>query len=106
MGMISIIIPCLNEEDTIGMLLQALRDQDLPPDAYEVIIADGLSTDGTRDRIAQFQQGCPELNITVVDNPERSIPSGLNRAIKASSGDPIIRLDAHSIPYPNYRATY
>jgi len=99
---ISVIIPCYNEEDTIGQALQALLDQDVPPDAYEVIIADGRSTDRTRNRIAQFKQKHPEVNLRVVENSKRTIPSGLNKAIEVSTGDLIIRLDAHSIPYPDY----
>jgi len=100
--MISVIIPCYNEEDTIGKVLQALLDQVLTSDAFEVVIADGQSTDRTLNRIAEFHQKHPELNLRVVENTERTIPSGLNIAIEASKGDPIIRLDAHSIPYPDY----
>jgi glycosyltransferase involved in cell wall biosynthesis len=37
-----------------------------------------------------------------VDNTVRTIPSGINCAIQASLGEIIIRMDAHSRPYPNY----
>ncbi|KPL05933.1 glycosyl transferase, partial [bacterium SM23_57] len=40
--------------------------------------------------------------VKVVDNPKRNIPSGLNRAIEASEGKYLIRLDAHSVPAPDY----
>ena len=100
--MISVIMPCYNEEGTIKQVLEALLAQDVPPETFELVLADGMSTDGTRDRIAAFQQSHPELDLRLVDNPQRSIPSGLNRAIEATNGDPIIRLDAHSIPYPDY----
>jgi glycosyltransferase involved in cell wall biosynthesis len=72
------------------------------PERFEVIIADGMSTDSTCDRIDEFQRNHSELNHRLVENPERSIPSALNRAIETSHGDPIIRLDAHSIPSPDY----
>jgi succinoglycan biosynthesis protein ExoA len=39
-----------------------------------------------------------------VDNEKRTIPSGLNIAIGAAGGEFIVRLDAHSIPYPDYVA--
>jgi succinoglycan biosynthesis protein ExoA len=100
--MISVIIPCYNEEDTIVKVLSALLGQDIPSSAFEVIIADGRSTDATMDRIASFHSEHPEINLRIVENPERTIPSGLNTAIGASAGDTIVRLDAHSIPYPNY----
>jgi len=101
-SVISVIIPCYNEEGTIGQVLEALLAQDVAPDTFEVIIADGMSTDATRERIAVFKRDHSELLLRLVENPERTIPSGLNRAIEASRGDPIIRLDAHSIPYPDY----
>jgi len=37
-----------------------------------------------------------------VDNPRRSIPSAVNCAIQNSRGEIIVRLDAHSKPYPDY----
>ncbi len=101
---VSIIIPCLNEQDTIGMLLDAIWQQSFPITQIEVVIADGMSTDGTRSAIEGFQKEHPGLNIKVVDNPERSIPSGLNRAIQASFGAYLVRLDAHSVPSREYVA--
>jgi glycosyltransferase involved in cell wall biosynthesis len=99
---VSVIIPCYNEQSTIRMLLQALREQTYPRSEMEVIVADGLSTDGTRDAIGAFQQEFPDLRVRVVDNAKRIIPSGANRAIEASQGEIIIRLDGHSTPYPDY----
>jgi glycosyltransferase involved in cell wall biosynthesis len=70
----------------------------------EVVIADGLSSDGTREAIKAFQQDYPDLNICIVENVKRSIPSALNRAIEAARGEIILRLDGHSKPYPDYVA--
>lgn len=99
---VSIIIPCYNEQSTIRLLLDALHAQTYPLADMEAVIADGLSTDNTRDEIAAFQEQHPDLNVRIVDNTVRSIPSGLNRAIEDSRGDIIVRLDAHSKPYPDY----
>ncbi len=99
---VSIIVPCYNEEATICDLLEAIYDQTYPKGEIEVVIADGISTDATRLRIKEFQAGHPELMIRIVDNDRRMIPSGLNRAIEASNGKYIIRMDAHSIPCNNY----
>jgi succinoglycan biosynthesis protein ExoA len=104
MSAVSIIVPCYNEQATIGLLLQALYSQTFPLEDMEVIIADGLSTDQTREEIEAFCEAHPDLTVRVVDNPQRVIPAGLNRAIEAAMGDIIIRLDAHSIPYPDYVA--
>jgi succinoglycan biosynthesis protein ExoA len=102
MTIVSVIVPCFNEERRIRQLLDAINDQSFPINELEVVIADGLSTDQTRSLIADYQIEHPDLSIKVVDNIRRVIPSGLNRAIEASSGKYIIRMDAHSIPNREY----
>jgi glycosyltransferase involved in cell wall biosynthesis len=102
MQLVSIIIPCYNEQKRIRSLLSAIYAQTYPRDSMEVVIADGLSTDNTRAIIEGFTLTCPDLNLRLIDNTRRSIPSGLNLAIKASRGDIIVRIDAHSQPYPDY----
>jgi succinoglycan biosynthesis protein ExoA len=99
---VSVIVPCYNEQSTIRLLLEALCAQTYPRSDMEVIIADGMSQDGTREAIAAFQRDFSEPEVRVVDNILRNIPSGLNRAIEASRGDLIVRLDGHSKPYPDY----
>lgn len=100
--LVSIIIPCYNEEATIGSLLEAIFRQSYPQDRLEVVIADALSTDATRQVISSFQMAHPGLTITLVDNPKRIIPAGLNAAIRAAKGELITRMDAHSIPAVDY----
>lgn len=102
MPKVSIIVPCYNEQDTITLLLNAVYAQTYPRHQMEVILADGLSTDQTRERIHAFKKQHPDLYIKVVDNHRRVIPSALNRAIENSAGEIIIRLDAHSVPAPDY----
>jgi succinoglycan biosynthesis protein ExoA len=102
MQLVSVIIPCYNEQKTIRFLLDSIVSQTYPREYIEVIIADGLSTDNTRSEIEEFINTIPDLKILVVENSKRSIPSGLNQAIRASQGDIIVRIDAHSIPYPDY----
>jgi glycosyltransferase involved in cell wall biosynthesis len=101
---ISIIVPCYNEQTTIRGLLDAILAQTYPHACLEVVISDGHSTDGTLDVISTFQKDHPELVVQVVENALRSIPSSLNRAIEAARGEIIVRLDAHSMPYPDYVA--
>ena len=101
---VSVIIPCRNEEKTIHLVLDAIYGQTYPREVLQVVIADGFSEDLTRKKIAEFKTAHPDLDILVVDNPQRAIPAGLNAAIKASRGDLIVRMDAHSIPNPDYVA--
>lgn len=102
--LVSIIVPCFNEEATIAGLLEAILAQTLAAEQMEVVIADGMSTDGTRQRIAAFSQQHPQLAVRVIDNPARSIPSGLNLAIAAAHASTLLRLDAHSSPDREYVA--
>ena len=99
---VSIIVPCYNEQETIRQLLEAIYHQTYPRAEMEVVIADGFSEDATRDEIATFQEEHPDLIVRVVDNAARSIPSAINCAIQDSYGEIIIRMDAHSRPYPDY----
>jgi glycosyltransferase involved in cell wall biosynthesis len=100
--LVSIIIPCFNEENTIEKLLEAIRLQSVPLDSLEVIIADGLSTDKTRQKIADFIEMNPGLKIAIIDNEKKVIPAGLNKAIKTAKGEIILRMDAHAYPAPDY----
>ncbi len=99
---VSVIIPCYNERNTIQLLLDALYTQSYPRDAMEVIITDSASTDGTPSVIAEWHQNHLDMRVQVVDQPIRSIPAALNAAIQASSGEIIVRLDAHSKPNSDY----
>lgn len=101
---VSIIIPCYNEEKRIGFLLDAILAQTYPRALLDVTISDGHSTDGTRAVIAAFQREHPDLRLQLIDNNAQTIPASLNNAMRACTGEIIIRLDAHSGPNPEYVA--
>jgi glycosyltransferase involved in cell wall biosynthesis len=99
---VSVIVPCYNEQSTIRLLLDALHQQTYPRACMEVIISDGMSQDQTREEVAAFQKDFPDLEVRLVDNPLRNIPSGVNRGIEAARGEIIVRFDGHAKPYPDY----
>ncbi len=99
---VSVIVPCFNEEKTIALLLEAVRSQDYPSELIEVVIADGGSTDRTRQVIADFSADHPKMDIVVVDNLKRIIPAALNTAIAHAQHEVIVRLDAHCVPEHDY----
>jgi len=96
---ISVVIPVRNEAEHLGLALQSILDMEYPGD-LEIIVADGASTDGTPEVARSFGP-----TVTVVDNPSHATPSGLNRAIEASSGTIILRCDAHSQLPKDYALT-
>lgn len=97
---VSIVIPCRNEQDYIGNALKSILAQEPPEGDFEVIVADGMSDDGTREVLTRLSAEDPRLRI--IDNPNHSIPAGLNSAIKAAVGEIIIRMDAHTEYAPDY----
>jgi glycosyltransferase involved in cell wall biosynthesis len=97
-----VIIPCLNEEATIERVLLAIYQQTFPRESVEVVLADGGSTDRTLEKIEAFQKAHSDLSVLVINNLLRHIPAALNTAIKSANGAIIIRMDAHSLPKPDY----
>ena len=69
----------------------------------EVLIADGMSEDGTRAVLDEFDKKCSVLR--VIDNPEKIAATGLNYAIWEAKGEIILRMDAHSLYAPDYVRT-
>ncbi len=97
---VSILMPIRNEAGFIGHSLGAALAQDYPQERLEVIVADGMSTDTTRDVIGALQERHP--NLRIVDNPGMIVPTGMNSAIKVARGEIIVRIDGHTIVEPDY----
>lgn len=91
---VSVLIPVRNEAAFIAELIMAVLEQDYPADRMEVIVADGQSTDGTREILASMQAEHPRL--IVVENPGRIVSTGLNLAVARSRGDVVVRIDGHA----------
>jgi glycosyltransferase involved in cell wall biosynthesis len=70
----------------VGSLQDAIRKQTCRFDEIEVIIADVMSDDGTRDAIQDYVSQHPEMTIRPTDDPPRIIPAALNVAIKVAKG--------------------
>jgi glycosyltransferase involved in cell wall biosynthesis len=98
---VSVVIPCYNEERFIGQVLENLAGQ-YPAALYEIIVVDGMSTDRTREVVAEFVRRRPEIAVRLVDNPARNIPAALNLGIGEARHELIVRMDAHSLPSENY----
>lgn len=96
--MLSVICPIYNEETYIGACIESILSQDYPKEDLEVIFADGMSTDRTREIVSSYSAKYPWIRL--IDNPDRIVPPALNKAIDASRGDVIMRLDAHA-EYPS-----
>lgn len=95
MRLVSVIIPCRNEIRYIQPFLESLLSQEVDAEVEcEFLIAEGMSDDGTRDILAAWQPRFKRL--TIIDNEARTVPIGLNKAIRRARGEVIIRMDVHS----------
>jgi succinoglycan biosynthesis protein ExoA len=91
---VSIVVPCRNELRHIEESLRSILSQQRPVGDFEVIVADGLSDDGTRAVLDKLARERAEVRI--IDNPGRIVSTGLNAAIRAARGSIIVRMDAHT----------
>ena len=97
---VSVIMPVRNEAGFITRSLDCVLDQDYPPERLEVIVADGRSTDATRELVESWQAEHP--NLQLVDNPGQIAPTGLNAALARARGEVIVRVDGHCEIAPDY----
>src|SRR5580692_8225150 len=97
---VTIAMPAYNEERYIEACIASVQAQDYPRELIEVLVADGRSTDGTRDLLARLAAADPRIK--VVDNPARLQAAGLGELVKRSTGDVIVRMDVHAEYAPDY----
>lgn len=94
-NLLSVIAPCRNEAAYVDNFCDSVLRQQLPPNwRMEVLVADGESDDGTRERL--FQRCAQDDRLQLVENPGRIVSTGLNACIARAKGDVIARLDIHT----------
>ncbi|MCI0425445.1 MAG: glycosyltransferase family 2 protein [Actinobacteria bacterium] len=99
---VTILLPVLDEEDHIGLVLDDLAAQDYQGE-IEVIVADGMSTDRTREIV--LDRATRDRRLRLIDNPGRSQAHGLNAAASVAAGEVLIRADGHTRYASNYVST-
>jgi glycosyltransferase involved in cell wall biosynthesis len=97
MTVISVVIPALNDSEMLERCLAALALQTRPAD--EIVVVDNGSTDDTAD-VAR------RAGARVVVEPKRGIPAATAAGFDAAAGALIGRLDADSIPAPDWIAEF
>jgi glycosyltransferase involved in cell wall biosynthesis len=91
---ISVVVPCRNEKGHIEACLDSILRQQLHVGDLEVIVADGMSDDGTREILMRMAE--QDSRLRIVDNTSRTTPSGFNAGIRAARGQYIGILGAHT----------
>ena len=101
--LVSVIVPCRNERAHIEDFCRSALAQQLPAGwRMELLVADGASDDGTRELLDEY--AARDARLTVLDNPQRIVSSGLNAALRRARGSVIARLDVHTRFAPDYLA--
>lgn len=101
--LVSIIIPCRNEEKYIQKCLSSVLAFEKPPGLnFEILVMDGRSSDQTVKQVQSMVDRNP--NLRVLDNPGFIQSTAVNLGVRASQGAWIMRLDAHAEYPTNYLA--
>jgi len=98
--LISVIIPCYNEEKFIEKCINSLFRQKNISGDFEIIVVDGMSRDNTRTILERMASSDGRLKI--VDNNKKITPVAFNLGIKNSSGEYVCIMGAHSEYDENY----
>jgi len=98
--LVSVVVVVRNEAANIRRCIGSILAQDYPKDHLEIIVVDGMSTDGTRGIVEALPTG--GIALRVVSNPQRGRAQGLNVGIRAARGEVIARIDGRTIIPPDY----
>jgi glycosyltransferase involved in cell wall biosynthesis len=98
--LVSVIVPCRNEKDHIEICIRSILAQEHQYGEFELIVADGMSDDGTRDIL--FRLSLQDGRLRVIDNPARTTPCGMNAGIRDAKGKYIAIMGAHNRYAPDY----
>ncbi len=95
--LVTFIIIAYNAEKVLCNSLNCLKKQDYEHKDIEVILVDSNSDDNTREIMLDFKNKEKSFRtIKVLDNTKKILPAGWNVALKNSTGEAIVRVDAHS----------
>jgi len=92
--LVTIIIPCRNEEKFIGGCLDSIIANDYPKERLEVLAIDGMSEDGSQAVIESYSKTYPWIRL--IKNPKKITPIALNKGILDSKGELILWMSAHN----------
>jgi cellulose synthase/poly-beta-1,6-N-acetylglucosamine synthase-like glycosyltransferase len=97
---VTAIVPCRNECPFIAGCLTSIVENGYPAHLLQLLVVDGMSTDGTRAVIRDLAEQHP--GIELLDNPRGITPAALNIGIHAARGGYVLWMSAHNRYSPGY----
>ncbi|HEY3821521.1 MAG TPA: glycosyltransferase family 2 protein [Polyangiaceae bacterium] len=98
--LVTVVIPCRDEEAHIEGCVRSALTQDWPHDRLEILVADGMSMDATREILSRL--AAEDSRIRLLDNTARVPAGGLNECIRRARGAYIVRMDVHADYAPDF----
>ena len=94
---ISVVVPTFNRIDTLRVVLPALLDQTLAGSAYEIVIADSRSTDGTAEYVNRMSAEAGADLVRYVPGPYGGRAAARNAGVAAARAPVVLFTDADII---------
>jgi len=92
---VTVVVPTHNEARHVEEKLEDIYRQDYPRDRLEVIVVDSASNDGTAERARRWAAAHPDVDVEVVEEPERrGKAAALNAALGMARGEVFVITDA------------
>src|SRR5262249_47893376 len=100
---ISVVMPVFNEGPFIEETLRSVQGQETRGFDLEILVIDGMSHDGTREKIAALADDDPRIKL--LHNSLRHTPAAFNIGLRAASGEYVCIMGAHASYDSNYIST-
>jgi succinoglycan biosynthesis protein ExoA len=90
---LSVVVPVRNEVRFLAATLTELVEQCYPAERFEILVADGESTDGTGAIVEAF--AARHANVRLLTNPRRWSSAGRNVGVRHARGEIVVVIDGH-----------
>jgi cellulose synthase/poly-beta-1,6-N-acetylglucosamine synthase-like glycosyltransferase len=98
--LVTVVLATRDDEARVEACLRSVQAQNWPSDRLEIIVADGMSLDATREILGRLASADPRIDL--VDNPARARAAGLNECVRRARGDVVVRIDVRASYDPEF----
>lgn len=99
---VSVIICTYNRVTYLPRTLEALANQSVPFQDFEILLIDNNSSDHTPEACTGFREKHPELNFRYLTEPLQGLSYARNRGINEAQSDILVFIDDDAFATPDY----